>query len=169
MAVSKRRIYDIAKDFNVSSKAMVDIIRDLGFEVKSHSSTVDSDVIKAVSKKLSSAKEEVKKDLDRKKKKELERKKSEEDILRQKKEAEKRIMAELTRSKKKMVKKVESAKIDFRRKKDRKRKRKERVVDTKAVKAAFRQTMSSLGTGAKKKKYQRHEKDGTENRKPSKI
>jgi len=162
MAEKKRRIYDIAKDFNVSSKAMVDIIRGLGFEVKSHSSTVGPDTIKAVSKKLSSAKEEVKQGLERKKKKELERKKSEENILRQKKEAEKRIMAELTRSKKKMAPKVGSTRVDIRKKKDRRRKRKERVVDTKAVKAAFRQTMSSLGTGTKKKKYQRHDKDSLE-------
>lgn len=162
MAVNKRRIYDLAKDFNVSSKAMVDIIRDLGFEVKSHSSTVGADVITAVTAKLSSAKEEVKQGLERKKQKEIERKKSEEEILRQKKVAEKRIMAELTRSKKKMVKKTESGRIDIRKKKDKRRKRKERVVDTKAVKAAFRQTMSSLGTGTKKKKYQRHDKDSLE-------
>ena len=71
MAEKKRRIYDVAKEYNVSSKAMVDIIRGLGFTVKSHSSTVGEDVLQAVKKKLSSEKEEVKKGLERKKKKEI--------------------------------------------------------------------------------------------------
>ena len=162
MTASKRRIYDIAKEFNVSSTAMVDIIRSLGFEVKSHSSTVGPDVIQAVTKKLKSEKEEVKKGLERKKKV-LEKRKSEEDNLRQKREAEKRMLAELAKTKKSVPgKKVDHPKVDVRKRKDRKRRRKERIVDKKAVKASFRQTMSSLGTGTKKKKYHRQDKAGLE-------
>ncbi|MCP4582980.1 MAG: translation initiation factor IF-2 [candidate division Zixibacteria bacterium] len=160
MTEKKRRIYDIAKEHNVSSKAMVDMIRKLGFEAKSHSSTVGPEVSQAVSKKLKSEKEEVKKGLERKKKKALERKKTEEEAQKRKKDAEKRMMAELTRSKKKPPKKGDAKKIDVRKKKDRRRKRKERVVDKKAVRATFRQTMSSLGTGAKRKKYHRQDKTG---------
>lgn len=153
----KKRIYDVAKEYNISSKAMVDIIRGLGFEVKSHSSTVGLGVLRAVKNKLRAEKEEVKKGLEEKKRKEQKRK-EEQETLRLRKEAERRILAELTRSKKKPVKKVEIRKAESRRKKDRRRRYKERVVDKKAVQATFRQTMSSL-SGTKRKKYYRHEKE----------
>jgi translation initiation factor IF-2 len=158
MSTSKRRIYDIAKEYNVSSKAMVNIIRNLGFEVKSHSSTVGPDILHAVKKKLTSAKEEVKKGMERKKK-QIERKKSQEEMVRKKKEAERRIMAELTKTKKKGPKKLDQLKQERGgKRRDRKKRRKERVVDKKAVRATFRQTMSSLGTGSRKKKYHRSDK-----------
>jgi translation initiation factor IF-2 len=159
--MDKKRVYDLAKDYNISSKAMVDVVRSLGFEIKSHSSTVGEDVIGAVEKKLKAQAEEVKRGLDEKRKKEDARKKEEEDRLRQKREAERRILAELSKGKNKPVKKpVEAKKVDARRKRDKKRRHKDRVVDKKAVEATFRQTMSSL-TVVKRKKYHRPEKDGT--------
>jgi len=153
----KKRIYDVAKEYNISSKAMVDIIRGLGFKVKSHSSTVGPDVLQAVKNKLKAEKEEVKKGFEKKKEKELKRR-EEQEIQRLKKEAERRILAELAKSKKKLIKKVESGKVEGRRRKDRKRRHKERIVDKKAVQATFRQTMSSLST-TKRRKYYRHEKE----------
>ena len=48
----KRRIYDIAKEHNLSSKAMVDFIKGLGHQVKSHSSTVGPEIYEEVKKKL---------------------------------------------------------------------------------------------------------------------
>ena len=157
MTEVKQRIYDIAKEYNVSSKAMVDIIKSLGFEVKSHSSTVGQDVLLAVKKKLTIEKEEVKKGLELKKQKELQRRVDQEEILRQKREAEKRIIAELTKAEKKVSPKVSAKKAEARRKRDRRRRSKERVVDKKAVKATFRQTMSSLVV-TKKKKHHRHDR-----------
>lgn len=153
MATDKRRIYDIAKEFNVSSKAMVDIIRNLGFEVKSHSSTVGQEVIKAVKKKLSSDKEEVKKGMERKKKKALERKNKEAAAAKKKQEMERRLVAELNKTKKKGAKNLDQLKEDVRKKKDKKKRKKERIVDKKAVKATFKQTMSKLDGGPKRKKY----------------
>ncbi len=155
--IKKRRIYDIAKEYSISSKAMVDIIRGLGFEVKSHSSTVGPEVTHAVKKKLTSEKEEVKRGLEQKKKIEAKLKQKEWNIKQQKVIARKKILAELTKAKKKDVKKTEIKRFDVRRRKDRRRRRKERVVDKKAVKATFRQTMSSL-SGAKRKKYHRQDK-----------
>lgn len=58
--MAKKRIYELAKEYNVSSKAMVDIIRESGFPVKSHSSAVDDRILEAVRKKFASEKEEVK-------------------------------------------------------------------------------------------------------------
>lgn len=154
----KKRVYDLAKEFNISSKAMVDMVRSLGFDIKSHSSTVEDDVIKAVERKLKAQADEVKKGLEEKRRKEEERKREEEDKLKQKREAEKRILAELSRSKKKPFKKPETKKVEIRRKKEKRRRHKDHIVDRKAVEASFRQTMSSLG-GVKRKKYHRPEKD----------
>ncbi|NLI16111.1 MAG: translation initiation factor IF-2 [candidate division Zixibacteria bacterium] len=154
----KKRVYDLAKEFNLSSKAMVDMVRGLGFEIKSHSSTVGDDVIKAVERKIKEQADEVKKGLEEKRRKEEERRREEEDKLRQKREAEKRILAELAKSKKKPPKKAEPKKVEIKRKKEKRRRHKEHIVDRKAVEASFRQTMSSLG-GVKRKKYHRPDKD----------
>jgi translation initiation factor IF-2 len=155
----KKRVYDLAKEYNISSKAMVDIIRSLGFEIKSHSSTVDQEVLVAVERKLKAQAEEVKRGLEEKKKKEEERKKEELERIRLKRESERRILAELSKTKKKPFKKPDTKKVEIRRRKDKRRRHKEHVVDRKAVEASFRQTMSSLG-GIKRKKYHRQDKDG---------
>jgi translation initiation factor IF-2 len=107
----KKRVYDLAKEFNLSSKAMVDMVRGLGFEIKSHSSTVGDDVIKAVERKIKEQADEVKKGLEEKRRKEEERRREEEDKLRQKREAEKRILAELAKSKKNRPKKRNRKKL----------------------------------------------------------
>lgn len=158
----KRRIYDIAKEHNLSSKAMVDFIKGLGHQVKSHSSTVGPEIYEEVKKKLLAEKEKVKKVLEQKKKKEEARKQKEQDEIQKKSIAKKKILARLT-TKKKTAPKTGSALPDTRRRKDRRRRRrKDRVVDKKAVKATFKQTMSSLSI-TKRKKYHRHDKnDGSQ-------
>lgn len=151
--MTKKRIYELAKEYNISSKAMLNIIRELGFTVKSHSSTADSQVLAAVKKKFASEKEEVKKEIEKKKEKAKARKKVEEDELAQRKAIERKMQAELRKARKKEIKKIDT-KLVTKKKKDRRKKKKERVVDLKAVKATFKKTMSSLDV-AKKKKYKR--------------
>ncbi len=53
----KMRVSEIAKEHNVSSKAMMDIIKGLGFDVKSHLSNVEDGVVEAVKKKFDSEKD----------------------------------------------------------------------------------------------------------------
>lgn len=149
----KKRIYELAQEYHVSSKAMVDIIRELGFSVKSHSSSANDQILEAVQKKFASEKEEVKKEIAAKKKKAADRQKVETEALRKKQEAERRILSELRKTKKKDIKRIEK-KTTFKRKKDKRRKKKERLVDIKAVRASFKKTMSSLDT-AKRKRYRR--------------
>lgn len=151
--MAKKRIYELAKEYNVSSKAMVDIIRESGFPVKSHSSAVDDRILEAVRKKFASEKEEVKKEIAAKKKKAEDRQKTEREALLKKQEIERRILAELRKAKKKDIKKIEK-KAALKKKKDKRRKKKERVVDIKAVRASFKKTMSSLDA-AKRKRYRR--------------
>ena len=151
--MGKKRIYELAKEYSVSSKAMVDIIKSLGFPVKSHSSTADDQMIEAISQKFTSEKEKVKKDIAQKKEKADARQKAENEIVRKKQEAQKKIMAELRKGPKKEEIRPEK-KAAIKKKKDRRRKKKERVVDINAVKASFKKTMSTLDT-VKKKRYRR--------------
>ena len=48
----KLRVYEIAKDMKMSSEAVLDLIRGLGVEVKSHMSTVEADVIAKIHQKM---------------------------------------------------------------------------------------------------------------------
>jgi translation initiation factor IF-2 len=154
--MAKKRLYELAKDYNVSAKAMVDIIRDLGFDVKSHSSTATDEMLAAVQGKFASEKEEVKKEIEEKKKKAEARHLAEEDALRRRQEIERRMLAELRQVKKKEIIKVEKKAVIKAKKKDRRKKRKEKIVDLKAIHASFKKTMSSLDT-AHKKRYRKHD------------
>jgi translation initiation factor IF-2 len=68
----KVRVYEIAKDMKMSSEAVVELIRGLGFEVKSHMSTVEPDVIARIHSKMDADKEVVKAEVARKREHEAE-------------------------------------------------------------------------------------------------
>jgi translation initiation factor IF-2 len=63
---AKTRIYEIAKEFSVSSEAMLAIVRGLGVEAKSHMSSVDPATVERVRKEFVKEKEAVKEDFARK-------------------------------------------------------------------------------------------------------
>jgi len=153
--MTKIRLHELAKEYNVSSKAMVDIVRELGFDVKSHSSTATDEMLQAVQNKFASKKEEVKKEIEEKKKKAEARQLAEVEAVRRRQEIEKRMLAELRPVKKKEVPAEEKRTI-FKKKKERRKRRKEKVVDLKAIHASFRKTMSSLDVGHRRK-FKRHE------------
>jgi len=157
----KKRIHELAKDYSVSSKAMVDIIKSLGFPVKSHSSTASDEMLSAVRQKFTSEKEEVKREIAKKREKAEARQKAESDAIKLKQEAQRKILSELRKTEKKDPVSPEK-KILFRKKKERRKKKKERAVDLNAVRATFKKTMSTLET-TKRKKYRRPDgKSGTE-------
>jgi translation initiation factor IF-2 len=62
----KVRIYQIAKEFSVSSEAMLKIVRGLGLEVKSHMSSIDEETVELVREQFDKEKEAIKKDEARK-------------------------------------------------------------------------------------------------------
>ena len=68
----KLRVYEIAKDMKMSSEAVLDLIRGLGVEVKSHMSTVESEVIAKIHQKMDTEKEAVKAEVARKREHEAE-------------------------------------------------------------------------------------------------
>ncbi len=62
----KKRVYEIAREFNLSSVAMVEQIRSLGFEVKNHMAVCTTDMVEAVQKKFDSERQATRRKLRRK-------------------------------------------------------------------------------------------------------
>ncbi len=58
--VKKKRVYEVARDLKISSEALVEIIRALGAEVKSHMSAVDDSVVEALHSQFDREKEKFK-------------------------------------------------------------------------------------------------------------
>jgi translation initiation factor IF-2 len=46
--LSKMRVYELAKELNISNKELIGKLNELGTEVKSHSSGVDDEVVEKV-------------------------------------------------------------------------------------------------------------------------
>ncbi len=69
MPGTKRRVYEAAKDMGMSSEALVNILRSLQVDVKSHMSSIGEDVVEQVRLKLVREKEAVKEEEARKKEK----------------------------------------------------------------------------------------------------
>src|SRR5882672_6834936 len=54
--MSKKRVYELAKDLGLSNKEMVDWLKSHDYDVKSHSSSLEDDQARAVSEKFHSEK-----------------------------------------------------------------------------------------------------------------
>ncbi len=76
--MANKRAYQLARDYKISSEAMLAIIRELGFEIKSHMSAVDEKMAAAIERKFQKEREAVAEDLAERKRKLTERKKKEE-------------------------------------------------------------------------------------------
>lgn len=59
--MSKKRLYEIAKELGKESKEVVTRAKELGFDVKSHASSVDTDVAEKLIKSFAAKKETVEK------------------------------------------------------------------------------------------------------------
>lgn len=64
--VKKKRVYEIAREFNLSSVAMVEQIRSLGFEVKNHMAVCTTEMVEAVQEKFDSERQATRRKLRRK-------------------------------------------------------------------------------------------------------
>jgi translation initiation factor IF-2 len=60
IVIQKLRVYQVAKDFNVSSEALIGILDSLGVQAKSHMSTVDPEVVDKVRQKFEEEKQATK-------------------------------------------------------------------------------------------------------------
>lgn len=67
MLLGKKRVYQVARELNLSSEALLRILQEMKIAVKSHMSSIEEDVIAAIKVKLSEEKEAVKREAERKK------------------------------------------------------------------------------------------------------
>ncbi|MGD9200362.1 MAG: translation initiation factor IF-2 [Chitinispirillia bacterium] len=67
--MAKEKVYKLAKEFKVSSEALVQILREMGIAVKSHMSIVDEDLRDQIKQKFEQERSEIKKQYARKKRK----------------------------------------------------------------------------------------------------
>jgi translation initiation factor IF-2 len=57
---TKKRIYEVARDFNVSSDAVIKVLREQEFEIKNHMSTVTDDMLASISQRFTQAQAQAK-------------------------------------------------------------------------------------------------------------
>ena len=66
--MEKKRIYQVAKEFHVSSEALISMLNDLKFTVKSHMSVVDEKMFAAIKEQFVKQQDKALKDIQKKKK-----------------------------------------------------------------------------------------------------
>ena len=121
----RKRIYQVARELSLSSEALLEMLRGMGLTVKSHMSAIEEETVEALRAKLRAEKEEVKKEVARKK----------------------RIVEESKAQKKAERKKVAEPprKVGLRR----------RVPDQKSVKETVRKTLAEIDGAKKPRKKKR--------------
>lgn len=144
MGSGKKRIYEVAKEFKISSNAMVSVLRELGFEPKSHMSVATPEMVSAVKSKFAKEKQEAKNQMEHRA---------------QVKEAAQRKATRIGGIK------VDDSKSDVaglmrriekkQKKKDRRKRKGRHQVDKSAVARSFKSTMANLSGGKTKRKYKR--------------
>jgi translation initiation factor IF-2 len=65
--LARKRVYQVARELNLSSEALLELLRGMGLTVKSHMSAIDDTTVEALGQKLKEEKEAVKKEVARKK------------------------------------------------------------------------------------------------------
>jgi translation initiation factor IF-2 len=151
-----KRIYEVAKDYKISSEALLSILRDLGFTVKSHMSVADEKMFLAIREKFEKEKAEVKKEYEIKKQK-LEEREKKEELYQRVERIKARLKTKDLEVKRKEIPKLE--KIKGRRAKFRKPRR---FVDAKEVEESVKKTLAQIETVKKIKKYKRRVKESGE-------
>ena len=65
-SVKTKQVYEVAQEFNLSSVAMVEQIRSLGFEVKNYMTVCTTEMVEAVQEKFDSERQAMRQKLRRK-------------------------------------------------------------------------------------------------------
>jgi len=147
MPAKTKRIYELAKEYKISSNAMLKILMELGFSPKSHMSVSTPEMMNAIKQKFTREKQEAKKEMEQKS---------------QAKEARVKPPAPGSSTSIGGIKVSNSntpvaglmRKIEKRKKKKERRKKKgRREINQQEVAKSFRATMANLSTGKTKKKY----------------
>ena len=158
--MTKKRIYEIAKDYKISSDALVAILKEIGFDVKSHMSVADEKMQLAVAEKFEKEKEAVKKEYAIKKEKLEQREKAKEEQL----------AVAVKEKEAKLKKKEHLVELEKRKRKRVKATAQRPPIDKKKVEESVKKTLAEIETTKKTKKYKRKEKeDGVEETVPANL
>ena len=159
MRLAKKRVHQVAKDHQISSEALLGILAELGFEVKSHMSVVNDEMFSAIEEKFRKEREAVKEEYALKKKKLEERKKRE--------EVQAPLVTEKTKEfklkRRDRLRGLEKKRIEVKKKKGTfLREKFERGVDKKEVADSVKKTLASIDTIKRLRKYKKKTLEGKE-------
>ena len=73
--MAKKRLYLVAREYNITSDAIVKMCRDLGYPVKNHMSTADDEMLTAIDMRFKKERETIKREIETKKAKAISREK----------------------------------------------------------------------------------------------
>lgn len=151
--MAKKRVYQLARDYKISSEAMLNIITELGFKVKSHMSAVDGKMASAIEDKFRKEREAVKEEDARKKQKLKEREEKEKKEVSAKPSTRTK---EVKIRRKEHLKELEKKKREARKKKAQVFKaRHDRKVDKTAVEQSVKKTLASMDSDRRTKRHKR--------------
>ncbi|MGD8627916.1 MAG: translation initiation factor IF-2, partial [bacterium] len=155
--MARKRVYQVAREFNLSSEALLEMLRGMSIEVKSHMSAIDDETVVALQGKLKEEKEAVKKEVERKKQMAEERKAKARDLAKKEEQARRAKTAKPAAAPTKAAKTGKPAKQPPKRRPGMRR----RVTDEKSVKESVRKTLADIG-GARKPRRRRRRSRGEE-------
>ncbi len=158
--MAKKRVYQLARDYKISSEAMLAIVRELGFEIKSHMSAVDEKTAAAIETKFQKEREAVAEEYAEKKRKLKEREKKEEE---QKKEKQRVVSSkpagqteEVKLRRTERFRKLEKKRTEGKKKRPGLAKSKhERKIDKTEVQQSVKKTLASMDSTRSAKKHKR--------------
>lgn len=156
--MEKKRVYQIAKEFHISSEALMSMLRDMRFEIKSHMSVVSDKMFDSVKKQFEKQHEDAVKDIQKKKK-------ISEAISQKSTQTEQPPVVPKRKKRKKKSKKTDSQqaelyakdleryidqkKAHIEEKKSRKARRRRKKIDIAEVQDSFKKTMASISSDSK--------------------
>lgn len=153
MTKGSQRIYELAKEYKISSQAMLNIIRELKYEPKSHMSVASDEMIAAVKKKFTEQKKVAKKEMEQRSAPARKKAGDSTNSEPAKKEAVTTIgsikVKDSASSVAGMMRRIDKKQ----RKKERRRKKDRRTVDKVEVAKSFKATMANLSTSKTRKRY----------------
>ena len=159
--MEKKRVYQVAKEYHISSDALISMLKKMNIEIKSHMSVVDEKMYDSIKKQFVKQHDDAVKDI-------AKRKKISEAISQKTPQPEKPA-APVKRKKKKKNPNKPEAKRDFvitesdlkkirerkspqsEEKKSRKSRKRRKKINMAEVQDSFKKTMASISTGAKAK------------------
>ncbi|MDX9856949.1 MAG: translation initiation factor IF-2 [candidate division Zixibacteria bacterium] len=155
MPGKSKRIYELAKEYKISSNAMLTILEELKFEPKSHMSVATPEMVEAVEKKFAVEKQEAKKDMKQK----IQAKAKVPAVQGQGPVSDASVVTssggikvkDSTDKLSSVLRRIEKKK----KKKERRRKKGRREVDKAEVARAFKATMAGISGGKARRKYRR--------------